>query len=108
MHPATVPLIYRPRRPWTTALYQCVDRHLETSAAVYEERFAPTYGPWRPIVRTTADAYLQPVPDWNVPVARLDRRKCRYWCVWLRLGRLDSRSSRKGTRRWNANTHLAH
>jgi len=38
-----VPLIYRPRRPWTTALYQCIDRHLETFAAVYEERFAPTY-----------------------------------------------------------------
>jgi len=58
VHPATVPLVYRPRRPWATALYQCVDRHLETFAAVYEERFAPTYGPWRPIVRTTAGAYL--------------------------------------------------
>jgi hypothetical protein len=58
MHPHTVPPIYRPRRPWTTALYQVVDRHFETFAAVYDDRFAPAYGPWRPVVRTTADAYL--------------------------------------------------
>jgi hypothetical protein len=53
-----VPPIYRPRRPWTTALYQVVDRHFDTFAAVYDERFAPTYGPWRPVVRTTAEAYV--------------------------------------------------
>ena len=58
MHPHTVPPIYRPRRPWTTALYQVVDRHFETFAAVYDDRFAPVYGPWRPVVRTTAEAYL--------------------------------------------------
>ena len=58
MHPHAVPPIYRPRRPWSTALYQVVDRHFETFAAVYDDRFAPVYGPWRPIVRTTADAYL--------------------------------------------------
>jgi hypothetical protein len=56
--PDTVPPLYRPRRPWTTALYQVVDRHFETFAAVYDDRFASLYGPWRPVVRTTADAYL--------------------------------------------------
>jgi len=58
MHPHTVPPIYRLRRPWTTALYQAVDRHFETFAAVCDDRFAPTYGPWRPVLRATADAYL--------------------------------------------------
>jgi hypothetical protein len=56
--PDTVLPIYRPRRPWTTALYQVVDRHFETFAAVYDDRFAPRYGPWRPVVRTTAEAFL--------------------------------------------------
>ena len=58
MHSHTVPPIYRPRRPWTTALYQVVGRHFETFAAVYDDRFVLLYGPWCPVVRTTAEAYL--------------------------------------------------
>ena len=41
MHPHAVPPIYRPRRLWTTAFYQVIDRHFETFAVVYDDASLP-------------------------------------------------------------------
>jgi hypothetical protein len=39
--------VYRPRRPRASPLYGLLDRCFRHLRFVYDERFAPTYGPWR-------------------------------------------------------------
>ena len=49
---------YRPRRPQASPLYRLVQDHFRTLETVYDERFAPTYGAWRAVVRDVADQFL--------------------------------------------------
>ncbi len=49
---------YRPRRPQASPLYRLVQDHFRTLETVYDERFAPTHGPWRAVVREVADKFL--------------------------------------------------
>ncbi len=49
---------YRPRRPQTSPLYRLVQDHFRALETVYDERFAPTHGAWRAVVREVADKFL--------------------------------------------------
>ena len=46
--------VYKPRRPQASPLFRLVSDHLHRLQTVYDERFAPEYGPWRPVTRTRA------------------------------------------------------
>jgi len=46
---APVPF-YRPRRPRDSPMFQLLERHFAEFERVYAERFAPSFGHWRPIV----------------------------------------------------------
>ena len=52
------PGVYKPRRPQASPLFRLVSDHFRAFHAVYEERFAATYGDWRPVVREVADKFL--------------------------------------------------
>jgi hypothetical protein len=52
------PGVYRPRRPHASPLFRLVADHFTAFHAAYEERFAPVYGDWRPVVREVADKFL--------------------------------------------------
>jgi hypothetical protein len=52
------PKPYRPRKPQTTAFYQCVEDHFESLEQVYDERFARQYGFFRPYVRNVIYRFL--------------------------------------------------
>ncbi len=54
-----VPGVYKPRRPQTSPLFRLVSDHFRAFHAAYEERFAETYGDWRPVVREVADKFLE-------------------------------------------------
>ena len=40
-------LLYRPRDPKASPLYQLVDEHYDELKRVYRDRFEETYGPWQ-------------------------------------------------------------
>jgi len=44
--------VCRPRRPRASPLYGLLERRFRHLSLVYDERFAPTYGPWRAAVPT--------------------------------------------------------
>ena len=50
--------IYRPRNPKQTDYYKCVENHFEQIQGVWDERYAPLYGFWRPIVMDVNYKYL--------------------------------------------------
>lgn len=50
--------VYHPRNPKASPLYGVVDDCFDEFERVYDDRYAPTQGPWRPIVRQVADAFL--------------------------------------------------
>ena len=49
---------YRPRHPEHTPFYRLIETHFATFATVHEERFEPTDGPLRAVVRRVVDSYL--------------------------------------------------
>ena len=49
----------QPRRPQASPLFRLVSDHFRAFHAAYEERFAETYGDWRPVVREVADKFLE-------------------------------------------------
>jgi ribosomal protein S27E len=51
--------LYRPRDPQASDLWRLLDQHFETFRQVYDERFAPKYGFWRPIVEHSVQAFLK-------------------------------------------------
>ena len=55
---APSPAPYRPRSAHRTPLDELVLDHHERFKAVYEDRFAERYGPWRPHVEDTLRRYL--------------------------------------------------
>lgn len=50
--------IYKPRQPQASPLFRLVSDHFRAFHAAYEDRFAATYGDWRPVVREVADKFL--------------------------------------------------
>lgn len=51
--------LYHPRNPQASGLWLVTSAHFDEFERVYEERFAPKYGFWRPIVRQSVQAYLK-------------------------------------------------
>ena len=50
--------VYRPRRPRASPLYRLLADHFQTFATVYDERFAPRWGPWRRVVPAVVEKFL--------------------------------------------------
>ena len=50
--------VYRPRRPQDFQYYQCVEDQFERFERVYDERFSPQYGFFRPYVKDVIWRYL--------------------------------------------------
>jgi hypothetical protein len=50
--------VYKPRRPRASPLFRLVEAHFPELHAVYDERFAETYGAWRPVIRTVTERFL--------------------------------------------------
>ena len=50
--------VYKPRRPQASPLFLLVQDHLHPLQTVYDERFARTHGPWRPVMRQVAEKFL--------------------------------------------------
>jgi len=50
--------VYKPRRPQASPLFRLVSDHFRAFHAVYEDRFAATYGDWRPVIREVAHKFL--------------------------------------------------
>ena len=56
---STAPLgVYRARRAAASPLFRLLQDHFPAFHACYEERFAATYGDWRPVVREVAEKFL--------------------------------------------------
>ncbi len=51
--------LYRPRNPRASDLWRLMDRHFETFQRVYDARFQPKYGYWRPVVERSVAAFLR-------------------------------------------------
>jgi len=56
---AEPPSVYRPRHPEQTSFYQLLESHFDEYTYAYEERFDPSTGPFRPVVRSTVEAFLE-------------------------------------------------
>lgn len=74
------PLLYRPRQPRATPLYQLFEAHYEQVKGLWEERYETTYGFWRGFVDTVVARYL----DCGTPESGFARLKCTE-CGWERL-----------------------
>jgi hypothetical protein len=44
--------------PRASPLYRLLDEHVQTFATVYDERFAPRWGPWRRVVAEVVEKFL--------------------------------------------------
>jgi len=49
--------VYKPRRPQASPLFRLVSDHLHRLQAVYDDRVAHEYGPWRPVVAQVTDKF---------------------------------------------------
>ena len=58
MGASACPAPYRPRQATRAPLYGLVSRHLDAFERAYPLRFEPAFGFWRPVMRKTADAFL--------------------------------------------------
>ena len=50
--------VYKPRRPHASPLFRLVSDHFGAFHDAYEDRFAATYGDWRPVNREVAEKFL--------------------------------------------------
>ena len=50
--------VYRPRQPRASPLYRLLYEHFQTFVTVYDERFAPRWGPWRRVVPDVVEKFL--------------------------------------------------
>jgi len=56
--------VYRPRKPRTSPLWQCLTRHFDSFQAVYEERYQSRHGYLRPTCRAVAsEARRRVIPE---------------------------------------------
>lgn len=68
--------VYQPRKPKESPLWRFVEQHLEEFLRVYDDRFAPSYGPLRASVRHGLEAFRKcGVLDWGF--ARVRCPECR-------------------------------
>lgn len=68
--------VYRARRPRESPLWRLFDRHFAHFEAVYEDRYAQTYGPWRRVVSHAVERFLKcGILDWGF--ARVRCPDCR-------------------------------
>ena len=51
--------LYRPRNPEASPFYKLVRDHFDEFERVYDERFQPNYGYWRPAIRSAMDKFLK-------------------------------------------------
>ena len=51
--------IYWPRKPEASPFFRLVRDHFDEFVRVYDERFQPKYGYWRPVIRTAIDKYVK-------------------------------------------------
>ena len=49
--------VYRPRQPRASPLYRLLAAHFQSFATVYDERFAPRWGPWRRVVAEVVEKF---------------------------------------------------
>jgi hypothetical protein len=68
---------YLPRRPRDSPLFQLLERHFAEFERVYAERFAPSFGHWRPIVAGTVAKFLR-CGDLHEGFARVKCRACKH------------------------------
>jgi hypothetical protein len=68
---------YRPRRTHDSPLFQLLERHFAEFERVYAERFAPSFGHWRPIVAGTVAKFLR-CGDLHEGFARVKCRACKH------------------------------
>ena len=67
-----LPLLYRPRNPRTTVLFQLVEAHYEDVKSLWEDRFEKTHGRWRGFTDTVIARYL----DCASPECGFARLRC--------------------------------
>jgi len=56
---APVAKMCRPRDPVASPFFRLVRDHFDEFECVYDERFQPKYGYWRPVIRTAIDKFLK-------------------------------------------------
>lgn len=67
--------VYRPRNPRAGAYYQCVESHFEELQQVWDDRYAPRFGFWRPYIMDVIYRYLD-CGDMKCGFARVKCTEC--------------------------------
>ena len=69
--------VYEPRNPKATDFFALVEANFEELERVYEERYQPEHGYWRPVVRDVIYRFLD-CADLRLGFARIQCRSCRF------------------------------
>jgi hypothetical protein len=67
--------VYRPRNPQASGYYQCVQNHFEELDQLWDDRYAPHFGFWRPHVMDVVHRYLD-CGDLHCGFARVKCTEC--------------------------------
>jgi ribosomal protein S27E len=67
--------IYRPRNPQASGYFRCVQDHFEQLEMLWQDRYAPRYGFWRPYVTDVIYRYLA-CGDLHFGFARVKCQDC--------------------------------
>jgi hypothetical protein len=51
--------VYRPRKPRKTAFFRLVSQHYEEFERIYPEKYADTYGYFRPVIAERSAAFAE-------------------------------------------------
>ena len=51
--------LYQPRDPQASDLWQLLDQHFDSFRQVYDQRYQPKYGFWRPVIDRSVAAFLK-------------------------------------------------
>ena len=51
--------MYRPRNPEASPFFQLVREQFDEFERVYDDRFQPKYGFWRPVIRSAMDRFIK-------------------------------------------------
>jgi len=69
--------VYKPRNPKATDFFALVEDNFEELERVYNERYQPDHGYWRPVIRDVLYRYLD-CADLRLGFARVRCRSCRF------------------------------